>query len=54
MNVWLTLIVAVLAGFFGTGFYLWIRAEIDERRWRRIIEREEERLIERLKEDGEL
>ena len=40
MNVWLSLIVALLAGFFGTAFYLWMRAELDERRWRKIIEAE--------------
>lgn len=40
MNLGLTLVVAVLAGFFGTGFYLWMRAELDERRWRKIIEAE--------------
>ena len=40
MNFALTLVVAVLAGFFGTAFYLWMRAEIDERHWRKIIEAE--------------
>lgn len=40
MNFALTLVVAVLAGFFGTGFYLWLRAEMDERAWRKIIEDE--------------
>ena len=40
MNVWMTVIIAVLAGFFGTGFYLWLRAEVEERKWRRVIEKE--------------
>ena len=54
MNFALTLVVAVLAGFFGTGIYLWLRAEMDERAWRKIMDAEIAELQQRLSDGGEL
>lgn len=31
----LAALLGVVVGFLGTGFYLWIRAEMDERAWRK-------------------
>lgn len=38
-GVLLWLLIGVVAGFAITSLALWIRAEIDERRWRRTLDR---------------
>lgn len=40
-----SLLLALLAGYVVLAFALWLRAEKDERRWRRALKEEQDRVL---------
>lgn len=49
MNLWYYALLAILFGGLGAALFVWIQAEIDERRWRKRMERDVERVLADLR-----
>lgn len=49
MNLWYYALLAILFGGLGASLVVWLQAELDERRWRKRMERDVERVLADLR-----